>query len=188
MTSTLIRSVAMMTIATLLSSCHQEAPPTAPYFPFPPRRDTTDTSLLDGNALWSAADTATAGAAKDFAAKTPVDAPVTGGVTIRAVRATGDFATGADVDICIYDTPGLYTLDSKDPNRLTLTSREGLSKVTVIWNPPERGNPAHISAHITNVRKQDSFSPAEAKQVCAQYRPEPFVQEPPEPFSVFPKP
>lgn len=188
MTSTLIRSAAMMTIAALLGSCHQEAPPTAPYFPFPTRRDTTDTSLIPAGGLQWMADAATAGATQDFGTRAPIDDPLTGGVTIRAVRAIGDATSQVDVDMCIYDTPGLYGLDKNNPNLLTLTSRAGLSKVTVIRNPPEPENLAHLTWHIANVRKQDSFSPAEAKQVCAQYRPEPFIQEPPEPFSVFPKP
>lgn len=185
-----IRIPATAAIAMLLASCHQTTPVDAPYFPFPPRRDRADTAPLGDNALRSAAYAATAAASEDFGTTAPVDDPVTGGVTIRAVRAVGDFSTGVAVDLCVYDTPGLYKLDSANPSRVTLTSRAGLIKVTVIKNPPPtpENQLNHLMWHFANVQKQDSFSPAESEQTCSHYRPEPFLQEPPKPLSAFPKP
>ncbi|SIM24890.1 Uncharacterised protein [Mycobacteroides abscessus subsp. abscessus] len=184
-----VRVAATLAVAVLVTSCHQKAPEVAPYFPFPARHDASDTGPLGDNPLRAAALAATAAATNDFGTNAPATDPVTGGVTIRAVRAVGDFSTGVDVHLCVYDSPGLYKLDDTDPNRLVLTTRAGLAKTTVIRNPPPKPEDqlTYLPWHITNTRKQGEFSSAEAEQVCAQFKPNPFVQKSPKPLAAFPR-
>ncbi|CPW66716.1 hypothetical protein [Mycobacteroides abscessus] len=184
-----IRVAATLAVSMLVAGCHQKAPEDAPYFPFPARHDASDTGPLGDNPLRAAAVAATAAATNDFGTNAPAKDPVTGGGTVRAVRAVGDFSTGVDVDLCVYDSPGLYKLDDTDPNRLVLTKRAGLIKMTVIRNPPPKPEDhlTYLPWHITNTRKQGEFSSAEFEQVCAQFKPEPFVQESPKPLAAFPR-
>lgn len=117
----------------------------------------------------------------------------TGGMTLRAVGAqklTGDLV---EVSICIYDSPGVYTLQKSGEIRGPVSSQPpyGLRRTQVEWtNRPAADGSVPPSPRWLWVHSgfDSPVNASTTASVCDPFKPEPFTQKMPDPTTPTPTP
>lgn len=114
----------------------------------------------------------------------------TGGALHRAVAAS-ELPDGAvEVSICVYDTPGLYAM--KDDGELVkpTSGADALWRPRVRWTDEKAADgstPAQPRWLLLDTGVLTDTTPEQVGEVCGPFRPDPFVQQPPQPTSTPPK-
>lgn len=117
----------------------------------------------------------------------------TGGLTLRAVDTQKLAGDVVEVSICIYDSPGVYTLQKGGEIRGPVSTQppKGLRRTQVEWTnrPAADGSiptsPRWLWVHNgfdLPVNQQTTAS------VCDPFKPDPFIQKMPEPTTSMPTP
>lgn len=115
----------------------------------------------------------------------------TGGALHRAVAARELTNDVAEVSICLYDTPGLYAM-KKDGTLVKPPGRsDGLWRPQVKWTAQKAATgptPAEPRWLLVDSGVLLDITEKEIGAVCDPFRPDPFVQSPPDPTAVTPTP
>ncbi|EIV69088.1 hypothetical protein MMCCUG48898_0025 [Mycobacteroides abscessus subsp. massiliense CCUG 48898 = JCM 15300] len=116
----------------------------------------------------------------------PPPARTTGGETYRAVRAVARPADAVEIDVCVYPSPGVYGLQAGEarPHLIQNPDGYGITRFTVQKTTIKSATgeiPAEPRWLIIGYDLALSFRTKEANQVCAPFKPDPWVQKMPEP-------
>lgn len=184
------------------------APATSSAFPFPPITSSWDAAVALSEQQQAAAELAirTRIMISDWTAKQDPRTPAeilaavssenkppwvavvplseTGGRLFRAVAVHEISTVRWEVAICRYDTPGVYSMGAD--GRLTLsTPKESYSAVTSTVALTTEANGAgemSVSPRLLVVDSEPIIND-DARRTCEPFRPDPFVQQPPQPIS-----
>lgn len=110
--------------------------------------------------------------------------PETGGVLNRVVSVREVSPSRWDVDICRYDTPGVYSMGADGQLKLT-SPGEHYSAVTSIVALTTEPNGAGERSDTPRLLIIDAepITNDMAQETCAPFRPDPYIQQPPQPIS-----
>lgn len=117
----------------------------------------------------------------------------TGGLTLRAVGAKKLAGDVVEVSICIYDSPGVYTLQKSGEIRGPVSTQPpyGLRRTQVEWtNRPAADGSVPSSPRWLWVHSGFDL-PVNAQttaSVCDPFKPDPFIQKMPDPTTPIPTP
>ncbi|QZH62985.1 hypothetical protein K1X22_06435 [Mycolicibacterium farcinogenes] len=113
----------------------------------------------------------------------------TGGALQRAVAAR-ELPDGAiEVSICLYDTPGLYAMKKDGELVKPPGGSDGLWRPKVKWTAQKAAvGPAPTTPRwlLMNSGVLLDITEQEISAVCGPFRPDPFIQRPPEPTAATP--
>ncbi|TDP42808.1 hypothetical protein DFR75_1011926 [Nocardia ignorata] len=108
----------------------------------------------------------------------------TGGETYRVVAVREISPSRWDFDVCRYDTPGVYSMSTTGQLQLStphiVYAADSLT-VSLTTEPNGAGETSD-SPRFLVVDSQPIINDM-ARQTCEPYRPEPYIQQPPEPVS-----
>ena len=115
----------------------------------------------------------------------------TGGALQRAVAAR-ELPDGAvEVSLCLYDTPGLYAMKKDGELVKPPGGSDGLWRPQVKWTAQKAAAgsaPAEPRWLLMNSGVLLDITEEEISAVCGPFRPDPFIQRPPDPTAATPTP
>ncbi|OBB22529.1 hypothetical protein A5792_05555 [Mycolicibacterium peregrinum] len=115
----------------------------------------------------------------------------TGGALHRAVAARELPNDGVEVSICLYDTPGLYAIKKDGTLVKPPGGNDGLWRPQVKWTqqPAADGStPAGPRWLLTDSGILLDITQEQIGVVCDPFKPDPFIQSPPDPTAATPTP
>lgn len=112
-----------------------------------------------------------------------VPLPETGGVLDRAVEVTEVSPTRWIVTACRYDTPGVYSMGTDNQLSLSSPGENYVALISTVESTkgPDGSGKRSDSPRLLVVDSEQIFD-ENARQTCTPFRPEPYVQEPPQPL------